>query len=66
MLRTVSSARSTDTTISMRRRSQRSIQTPAIGPTTLNGSRVTASTAAIRAGDAPCATSNNTNFANVI
>jgi hypothetical protein len=61
-----STARSIDTMISVRRRSHRSINTPAAGPTRLNGSRVTASTAAIRAGVAPRATSNNKNCAKVI
>src|SRR5690606_10654710 len=63
---TASSARSSDTTISVRRRSHRSINTPANGPTRLNRSSVTASTAAIRAGVAPCSTSNSTNCAKVI
>ena len=62
----VKAARTKDMTTSTRRRDQRSIRTPVKGPTRLNGSSVTASTAASRAGVAPRPASKTTNWAKAI
>ena len=58
--------RATETTIMMRRRSQRSMRTPASGPTTENGRRVAASSLVSSQGLAPAPTSKRATWAKVI